>query len=89
MLAYRVEPDVRRGFVLTVQFFTAVDLANSPALAKKLIAAAEARAIDLGCSSVGIRLYRAQANLAVQLQALGFAQTAAIVSKPVEGPVSP
>ena len=89
MLAYRVEPDVRRGFVLTVQLFTAVDLANSAALAKKLLAAAEARAVALGCSSVEIRLYRAQSNLAVQLRSLGLAETAAIVSKPVGHSISP
>src|SRR5579864_5759047 len=35
MFAYRVDPDVRRGLVLTVQLFTAVDLANSPKFAQR------------------------------------------------------
>lgn len=89
MLAYRVEPDVRRGSVLTVQLFTAVDLANSPVLAKRLLAAAETKAGDTGCASVEIRLYRAQSNLATHLRSLGLVETAAIVSKPVIRPVSP
>ena len=89
MLAYRIEPDVGRGLVLTVQLFTAVDLANSPALAERLLAAAEAKAVDLGCSSVQIRLYRAQSNLAAQLRSLGLVETAAIFSKPIQHPISP
>ena len=84
MLAYRVDPDVRRGLALTVQLFTAVDLANSPVFAKRLLAAAEEKARDLGCSSVEIRLYRAQSNLAIQLRSLGLANTAAIFSKTVD-----
>ncbi|MGH7123677.1 MAG: hypothetical protein ACREFI_04840 [Stellaceae bacterium] len=86
MFAYRVDPDVRRGFVLTVQLFTAVDLANSPAFTQRLLKAAEAKARDLGCSSIEIRLYRAQSNLALQLRSLGLADTAAIVSKAVDVP---
>lgn len=88
MFAYRVDPDVRRGLVLTVQLFTAVDLANSPKFAQRLLAAAEAKARELGCSSVEIRLYRAQSNLAYQLRSLGFVDTATIVSKAVERPLS-
>jgi hypothetical protein len=84
MLAFRAEPDVRQGRVLTVQLFTAVALANSPILVEQLLAAAEAKAKYLGCSSVEIRLYRAQPNLAIQLRSFGLVETAAIVSKPVE-----
>lgn len=84
MFAYRVDLDVRRGLVFNVQLFTVVDLANSPTFAQQLLAAAETKAHDLGCSSVEIRLYRAQSNLAVQLRSLGLADTAAIVSKTVE-----
>jgi hypothetical protein len=87
MFAYRVDPDVRRGLVLTVQLFTAVDLTNSPKFAQRLLAAAEAKARELGCSSVEIRLYRAQSNLALQLRSLGLVDTAAIVSKAVEQPL--
>jgi hypothetical protein len=86
MFAYRVDPDVRRGLVLTVQLFTAVDLSNSPKFAQKLLAAAEAKACELGCSSLEIRLYRAQSNLAIQLRSLGLVDTAAIVSKTIERP---
>jgi hypothetical protein len=88
MFAYRVDPDVRRGLVLTVQLFTAVDLTNSPAFTRRLLKAAEARARDLGCVSIESRLYRAQSNLALQLRSLGLADTAAIVSKAIEGPLA-
>lgn len=87
MFAFRVDPDVRRGLALTVQLFTAVDLANSPKIARRLLTAAEAKARDLGCSSVEIRLYRTQANLAFQLRSLGLVDTAAIVSKTIERPL--
>ena len=85
MFAYRVDPDVRRGLVLAVQLFTAVHLANSPTFSGHLLRAAEAKARELGCSSIEIRLYRAQSNLALQLRSLGLVDTAAIVSKTVEG----
>ncbi|HLJ21464.1 MAG TPA: hypothetical protein VKU84_14755 [Stellaceae bacterium] len=88
MFAYRVDPGVRRGLVLTVQLFTAVDLTNSPAFTQRLLTAAETKARDLGCSSIEIRLYRAQSNLALQLRGLGLVDTAAIVSKAVEGPLA-
>ena len=88
MFAYRVDPDVRRGLVLTVQLFTTVDLANSPKFAQNLLAAAEAKARDLGCASLEIRLYRAQSNLAIQLRSLGLVDTAAIVAKAVQRPVA-
>ena len=86
MFAYRVDLDVRRGKVLTVQLFTAVDLTNSPAFTQRLLQAAESKARELDCASVEIRLYRGQSNLALQLRYLGLVDTAAIVSKPVEGP---
>lgn len=86
MLVYRVDADIRRGRVLTVQLFTAVDLANSPKYAGRLLAAAEAQARDHGCSGVDIRLYRTQSNLAFQLRSLGLVHTAEIVSKAIERP---
>jgi len=84
MFAYRVDPDVRRGLVLTVQLFTAIDLANSPKFPQRLLADAEAKARDLGCATLEIRLHRAQSNLAIQLRSLGLVDTAAIVAKAVE-----
>jgi len=89
MFAYRVDLDVRRGKVLMVQLFTAVDLANSPAFAQRQLQAAEAKARELDCASLEIRLYRGQSNLALQLRYLGLVDTGAIVSKAVEGPLLP
>ncbi len=88
MFAYRVDPDVRRGLVLTVQLFTAVDLANSPTFTQHVLTAAEAKARELRCASIEIRLYRAQSKLAVQLRSLGLIDTAAIVSKAIESPLA-
>ncbi len=89
MFAYRVDLDVRRGQVLMVQLFTAVDLANSPAFTQRLLCAAETKAREIGCSSMEIRLYRGQSNLALQLRYLGLADGGAIVSKAVGGPRNP
>jgi hypothetical protein len=86
MFAYRVDLDVHRGSVLMVQLFTAVDLANSPTFSQRLLTAAEAKARELGCASVEIRLYRGQTNLALQLRYLGLVDGGAIVSKRIEGP---
>lgn len=86
MFAYRVDLDVHRGLVLMIQLFTAIDLANSPAFAQRLLTVAEAKARELGCASVEIRLYRGQSNLALQLRQLGLVDGGAIVSKPVERP---
>ena len=84
MFAYRVDLDVRRGSVLMVQLFTAVDLANSPTFTQRLLSAAEAKARELGCVSVEIRLYSGQSNLRLQLRYLGLVDGGAIVSKAIE-----
>jgi hypothetical protein len=86
MFAYRLDLDVRRGSVLMVQLFTAVDLANSPTFTVRLLTAAEAKARELDCASVEIRLYRGQSNLAMQLRTLGLTDGGAIVSKLLDGP---
>ena len=83
MFAYRVEPDIQRGLVLAVHLFTAVDLTNSPNFARMLVSAAEAKARELGCSGIEIRLYRAQSTLALHLQSLKLVDSAAIMSKSV------
>jgi len=88
MFAYRVDLDLRRGSVLTVQLFTAVDLANSPTFVQRLLGVAEVKARELGCSSIEIHLYGAQSNLAFQLRSIGLGDTAAIVSKAVTGPLT-
>jgi hypothetical protein len=72
ILAYRLDRDLRAGRMLAVQLFTAVDLANSPRTVQVLLDAAEARAVDLGCAGVQIRLYGDQSGLAARLRRLGL-----------------
>ncbi|GEM_PF-1947561 len=86
MFAYRTDLHVQGARTMSVQFFTAVDLANSRIFAQRLLAAAEAKARELGCSRIDIRLYKTQSSLTSQLRSLGLVDTAAVVSKAIEAP---
>jgi hypothetical protein len=89
MFAYRVDLDLRRGRVLTVQLFTAVDLTNSPKVAQALLGVAEAKALGLGCAEIEIRLHKEQSTLAAQLRSLGLADATDVFSKTVDRAPSP
>src|SRR5450432_2353548 len=69
VLAYRLDRDLQAGPMLAVQLFTAVDLMNSRRTVLALLDAAEARASELGCQGVQIRLYSDQSGLASRLRA--------------------
>ncbi len=76
VMVYEVERDLLEGRVLTVSVFTAVDLANSPVPACKLLDAARATADDFGCAGLQIRLYDGQPGLATQVRDHGFVDRA-------------
>src|SRR4051794_22018210 len=62
VLAYRLDRDLRFGRMLAVQLFTAIDLINSARTVRALLDAAEARAVELGCMGIQIRLYGDQSG---------------------------
>jgi hypothetical protein len=86
VLAYRLDRDLRVGFVLAVQLFTAVDLVNSPRTVHALLDAAEGRACELNCHRVQIRLYSDQSGLASRLRALGLSSEGGLFSKKIDRP---
>jgi len=85
LLAYRFEQDLLEGTVLYVRLFTVADIANSPLTVKALLDGAEARARELGCESVWIRLQNGQTVLASRLRSLGlFSRNDFLFSKKVD-----
>lgn len=84
VLAYQLDRDLRAGLILTVQLFTAVDLINSLKTVRALLDAAEARACELGCTGLQIRLYADQPGLASRLRALGLSSDASLFAKKIE-----
>ncbi len=72
VLAYRTDLDLQSGLVLAIQLFTAADLANSLGTIRALLEAAELQALELGCTSLQIRLLSGQAGLASRLRSLGL-----------------
>jgi hypothetical protein len=72
LLVYEAERDLQQGRVLTVPLFTVIDLANSVTPVRALLEAAKAKAADLGCGGLQVRLYPEQAALAMRLRLLGL-----------------
>jgi hypothetical protein len=88
ILAYRADRDLRAGLILAVHLFTAVDLVNSLRTVRALLDAADARAIELGCTAVQIRLQNEQNKLASRLRRLGMASEADLLSKKIGSALS-
>jgi hypothetical protein len=72
LYAYQLERDLLVGPVLAVHLFTAVDISNSPRTLEALLDIAEARAFDIGCVAMRIRLCDRQTELASRLRDLGL-----------------
>ena len=81
VLAYRRDRDLRLGFILSVHLFTAVDVANSLLPVRALLDAMEARATELGCAGVQIRMDPAQSQLAARLRILGLSSEVSMLRK--------
>src|SRR5262245_2150348 len=74
LLVYELEQDLEEGAILTVHLSTGLDLANSPLPTRAILEAAAAKAQQLGCGSVQIRLYEQQTVLGAQLRGLGLSE---------------
>jgi hypothetical protein len=72
VLAYRVGLDGWNEQAFNAELFIAADIVNSPRPVRALLDAAEARAGDLGCRKLQIRLYGSQKVLASRLRGLGL-----------------
>ena len=88
LLVFHTEHDLRRGLVLAVSLFIALDLVKDAEAARALTEAAEAKVRELGCSAVHIRLGLTQKNLAKRLAAVGHHSEAILFSKEIGRPPS-
>jgi len=88
ILAYRRDWDLRAGPILTAQLFIAIDLLNSSRTIGALIEAVEARAFQLGCTGIQVRLCKEQAQLASCLNALGLSCEASVFSRHQKAAIS-
>ena len=79
ILAYRLDHDLRDGPMLSIPLFTAVDVANSLQTVRALLDIARARASELGCAGVQIRLDKQQSKLAARLRSLGLSSEAGLL----------
>jgi hypothetical protein len=86
VFAYRLDRDLRNGPVLAVQLFTAVDVVNSLRTVRALLEAAKARAFELGCTCLEIRLCSRQAELASRLHRLGLSREAGLSWSKIDRP---
>jgi hypothetical protein len=71
LLIYRAERHLRHGKVLRVDLFTALDVTGEAAAANALLTAAEAKAVELGCSATHILIDGAQRRLAETIAKAG------------------
>jgi hypothetical protein len=81
LIVYESEHDLEEGRVLTLHLFTAVDLVNSLAPIHSLYRTATAKADELGCGGLQVRLHADQAAIAVHLRALGLSERAGYLWK--------
>ena len=83
VVAYQLDWELKIGLVLAVHLFTTADLMNSSRTVQALLDAAEARAANLGCNGLQIRLSGNQVKLGSRLSALGLSSGAGLFCKTV------
>lgn len=83
IFTFRGDMDLEEGLVLTVDLFSAVDLANSVQIVSTLLDIVEAKAVEMKCSGIHIRQHKQQSAMIGRLRRLGFADKAHIFSKKI------
>jgi hypothetical protein len=84
LLVYRLDRDLRHGAVLEIDLFIAVDLVDRAAAIRGLIGASEAKASELGCRLVRIRLGADHLGIAADLGRSGYQPDAQLLAKPLD-----
>jgi hypothetical protein len=74
---------------LNVDLFVALDLIDAGTATAALIEAAEAKAADLGCTAVFIRLDGGLESIRAQLRAAGYRPTDGVVAKTIQASTRP
>jgi hypothetical protein len=83
LIAYRVDRHLRHGLVLAIDLFIVLDLVNDEDATEALLQVAEAKALELHCTTLHIRSDRAQIRLRHQLAATGHREEASLFCKAV------
>jgi hypothetical protein len=81
LMVYRKQRDLRHGMTLAVDLFVALDVVSEAAAATALLDAAEAKAREIGCVAVQIRLNADWQSLAEQLSFHGYGADGQILAK--------
>ncbi len=88
LMVYRVDRDLQNGVTLAVDLLVALDLVNVTAAGRALLHAAEAKALELRCSGIHIRLGSEQKGLAGCLDASGYRPSANLYCKDTARPMT-
>jgi hypothetical protein len=88
LMVYRIDRDLKNGVTLAVDLLVALDLVNVIAAGRALLQAAEAKALELHCSGIHIRLGSEQKALADCLNAGGYRPSANLYCKKVAPPMA-
>lgn len=89
LLIYRVEHDLRRGAVLAIDLFVALDLVRDEDATRALLQVAEAKASELHCAALHVRSDVAQKALCDRLTAAGHRKEATLFFKEVAASARP
>ena len=81
LLIYRADRHLRHGKVLSIDLFTALDVTGEAAAGSALLTAAEAKAMELGCSATHILIDGAQRALAESFAKAGHHSEARLFCK--------
>jgi hypothetical protein len=88
VMAYHVEPDLAHDRILAVNLFVALDLIDQESAVGTLLDIAEAKARELRCDAVYIRIGRNHQNLTNLVESAGYVPDALLLHKSVAEPVT-
>ena len=89
VLIYRISRDLRTGLYLAVDLFVALDLVDGRAAVEALMSTAEARAAELDCASVQLRIDSSHKSLVQHAKRTGYATAAELLSKKIPKRTAP
>jgi hypothetical protein len=84
LFAFHVERDLRHGSVLAIDLFIALDLISEDEATEALLYAAEAKARELKCLAIHIRVDATQKSIADRITAAGHHREGTLFCKRLE-----
>jgi hypothetical protein len=89
VMVYRADQDLRHGRVLALDLFVALDLVNQVLAVGTLLDIAEAKARELKCDAVHIRVGAKHKSLTKNIEGAGYMPEALLLHKPLAESVVP